>query len=245
MDNTLLIGLSRQMSLQRRMDVIANNMANVDTAGYKGDSVQFEEFIMPVATAGGFSGKDARLSFVQDRGLVRDMSAGRMEPTGNDLDVAISGDGWFAVQTPDGERYTRNGQFKLNAEGALVTTAGQQVLGEGGTLSVPADESGVEIATDGTFSTSAGQKGRLKVVSFPKDAKLEKTGGTLFSADKPAEAATDVRVMQGMVEKSNVDPVLELTRMIDTARAYESVSRTLERTDELRRDAIGKLGRLI
>lgn len=244
MDNAQLIGLSRQMSLQRRMDVIANNMANMDTAGYKADGVLFEEYLMPGASAEGFSGADARVSYVQDRGLVRDMTAGRMEQTGHDLDVAVSGDGWFVVQTPDGERYTRNGQLKLSPEGNLVTSSGQPVLSEGGTISLPADEGGVEIAGDGTISTTAGQKGRLRLVKFPKDAKLEKVGDTLFASQSGAEPATDARIMQGMVEKSNVQPVIELTRMIETARAYEQVARSLEKTDDLRRDAVGRLGRL-
>lgn len=242
MDNALLIGLSRQMVLRRQMDVLANNMANVNTAGYKRDKVKFEEHLMPVARISDARGQDARLSFVIDPSMYRDFEPGAMEQTGNELDVAISGDAWFVVQTPEGERYTRNGQFQLNADGDLVAASGDPVLGEGGPINFSPDENGIEIASDGTISTNLGQRGRLRLVRFENNDTLRKEGALLFASDAPPVPADEATVAQGMIEKSNVQPVLELTRILETVRSYESVSKALEQTAKLRSDAIGRLG---
>ncbi len=243
MENALLIGLSRQMALKRQMDVLANNMANVNTAGYKRGTLKFDEYLMPVARTGGATGSDARLSFTVDSSIYRDFNGGSLSQTGNDLDVAISGDAWFVVQTPDGERYTRNGQLKLNADGELVTPAGLPLLGEGGPIGFAPTESGIEIAADGTISTSEGVRGRLRLVQFEDNSLLKKEGALLFSSPVPPRTAEDARVAQGMIEKSNVQPVSELTSMIETLRAYTSVSRSLEQMQKLRQDAIQRLGK--
>lgn len=242
MENALLIGLSRQMVLRRQMDVLANNMANVNTAGYKRDKVIFEEHLMPVARISDAKGSDARLSFVLDPSVYRNFEEGGLQQTGNDLDVAISGDAWFVVQTPEGERYTRNGQLKLNADGELIGASGDPVLGEGGTITFGPDESGIEIASDGTISTNLGQRGKLRLVSFENNNVLKKQGAMLFETDVAPQPAENASVAQGMIEKSNVQPVLELTRILETVRAYEGVSKALEQTAKLRSDAIGRLG---
>lgn len=242
MENALLISLSRQMALQRRMDVLANNMANVNTAGFKSDSLMFEEYVMPVARMSDHNGSQARLSYVQDVAVFRDFAEGTAEQTGAELDVAISGDGWLVVQTPNGDRYTRNGQLKLDAGGQLVTQDGFPVLGQGGPVTFTVDETGIEIARDGTISTSQGTKDRLRVVRFENNNQLKKEGSTLFSTGATPTPADNAEVMQGMVEKSNVQPVIALTRIIETVRAYTAVTRTLQQTHDLRRDAIERLG---
>lgn len=242
MENTLLIALSHQMALKRRMDVIANNMANISTAGFKSDGLQFEELIMPVARVGGMTGASGRLSYVHEAAVVRDFSEGALEVTGGELDVAISGDGWFVVQTPEGERYTRNGQFKLNPQGQLVTGAGHPVLGEAGPITFTSEEAGIEIAKDGSISTTAGAKGRLRLVHFEDNRALSKEGASLFASATPPLPATEARVLQGMVEKSNVQPVLELTRMIETVRAYTRAAQILQSAEDIRREAIEQIG---
>lgn len=242
MENALLIGLSRQMVLRRQMDVLANNMANVNTAGYKRDKTMFEEHVMPVARMSDAKGADSRLSFVLDPSIYRNFAEGGLEQTGNELDVAIRGDAWFAVQTPEGERYTRNGQFKLNADGELVTGSGDPVLGEGGPVVFGPEENGVEIASDGTISTNLGVRDKLRLVSFEDNDALRKQGALLFETNAAPLPAEDARVAQGMIEKSNVQPVMELTRILETVRAYEGVSKALEQTAQLRSDAIGRLG---
>src|SRR5262249_25796058 len=136
MQNTLLVALSRQMALSRELDVVANNMANVSTHGFRRESVQFGEFLMPVASADGFAAPDRHLSYVQDRTTFLDFAPGSLEQTGNPLDVAIQGDAFFAVQSPDsqGERYTRDGAFQIDATGQLVSGSGQPVLTDSGPI---------------------------------------------------------------------------------------------------------------
>lgn len=238
MENALLIGLSRQTALKRQMDVIANNLANMNTAGYKAGTLQFEEYLMPVSRIG----QDNSLSYVIDGAIYRSFQEGAFETSGNEFDVAISGDGWLVVETPDGERYTRNGQLKLDAEGQLVTAAGYPVLGEGGPITFGPDESAIVIAKDGTISTSQGTKDRLRVVQFQNNAALRNEGETLFSTTQLPEVAEDARILQGVVEKSNVQPITELTRMIETVRAYTTIAQILSREQDLRRQAIEKLG---
>ena len=134
MENALLIGLSRQTILERQLDVVANNIANVNTSGFKADSSLFEEYLMPGAHEDNFVGSDRRLSYVQDRGTFRDLSQGPVAETENPLDLAISGNGFLVVQTAAGERYTRDGGLQVNNQGQLVTAAGNPVLGGSGPI---------------------------------------------------------------------------------------------------------------
>src|SRR3984885_2753257 len=129
MENMLLIGLSRQTTLERQLDVVANNIANVNTTGYKADSAQFEEFLTSGAHEDTFVGADRRVSYVQDRATFRDFSQGAADQTKNPLDVAIDGSGFLVVQTDAGERYTRDGGLHIKGQGQLVTVAGNPVLG--------------------------------------------------------------------------------------------------------------------
>ena len=244
MDNAIRIGLSRQMALQTRMNVIANNLANINTAGFKRDTVHLEEFRMPVAQMTELTGRDKALSYVHDRAVLNNMSAGSMKQSGNELDVAINGKGWFSVQTPDGERYTRNGEFKLNNEGTLVTNAGHPVLGSGGQITFGPNETQITIARDGTISSSEGVKGQIRVVSFNDEQNLNKEGFNLFKTDEQPTPIVQPNVMQGMVEGSNVQPVLELTSMIETTRAYTSQAKLLQKTEELKSEAMNKLAQV-
>ncbi|MGI9387728.1 MAG: flagellar basal-body rod protein FlgF [Methyloligellaceae bacterium] len=241
MENALLIGLTRQIALRRQMNVVANNLANVNTAGFKADSTHFKEYLMPVAQITDQRGADRILSYVNDSGLVRDFAEGSMVKTGKDLHVALSGDGWLVVGTPDGERYTRNGELTLNSEGVIVTNEGLPVLGDGGEITIGLNESGLQIAKDGTISTDTGLKGDLRIVKFAKNAALKKEGASLYATDQAPEDAPDATVVQGMIEKSNVKAISELTTMVETVRAYTSVAQTLQRLQQLRQDAISKL----
>src|SRR5260370_7796841 len=129
MENTLLVGLSRQMTLERQMEVVANNVANVNTSGYKADRTLFQEFLRSGAHEDNFVGQDRRVSYVQDRATFHDFSQGPTEETKNPLDVAIDGGGFLVVQTPAGERYTRDGALQINNQGQLVTAGGNPLLG--------------------------------------------------------------------------------------------------------------------
>lgn len=241
MDNASLLSLSYQLAAFRSMDVIANNIANVSTPGYKRESVRFEQYLQRVTPAEG-ERSGQTLSFVRDAGVTRDLSGGRLEQTGAPFDIAINGSGFFVVQTSAGERYTRNGHFTLNADGTLVTETGDPVLGDGGPISITADDGDVSIGADGTVSGSQGQIGKLRVVDFANPRALVKQGDSLYSATATANPATNASLSQGMLESSNVQPVIEIARMIEVMRAYEATSSLEQSSSDMKRQAIQKLG---
>ncbi|MGB3338608.1 MAG: flagellar basal-body rod protein FlgF [Devosia sp.] len=241
MENAQLISLSRQIALQRQMDVVANNVANINTTGFKAENILFEEYVMPVARDQDFPRLDQPLSYVQDWATIHDLSGGSMVQTGNEYDVGLNGDGFFAVQTPAGERWTRSGAFQLNSAGALVDLNGNPVLGEGGPIQFGPEENGILIAADGSVSSSAGPKGKLRIVEFENAQELTREGNNLFAGGTPV-AATNTRAMQGFIERSNVSGVAEMAEMIRVTRAYESAASLAQKQDELRRSAIQRLG---
>lgn len=240
-ENAQLIGLSRQIALQRQMDIVANNMANINTTGFKAENLLFEEYTMPVARDRDFPSNDQPLSYVQDWATVHDMSGGAMVQTGSELDVALNGDGFFAVQTPAGERWSKAGSFQLNAAGGLVDASGNPVLGQGGPITFGPEETDILIGKDGSISSSAGAKGSLRIVEFANPQALTREGDNLYAGGAPV-AATNTRVMQGFIEKSNVSGVTEMAEMIRVQRAYESAASLASKQDDLRRSAIQRLG---
>jgi flagellar basal-body rod protein FlgF len=241
MENSLLVGLSRQMALRRELEVVANNIANLNTSGYKADGSIFQEYVMPTARAGGFSAKDAPLSFVLDRATWHDLSHGPVRYTGNPLDIAVDGDAFLVVQTPRGERYTRNGALQINAAGELVTSEGYQVLGDGGAIQFQPRDRDIIIGRDGSVAVPDGLRGKLRLVSFANRQALRKDGGSTFSAGGTPEPATNAAVVQGAVEGANVRGVLEIARMIEVTRSYTTVASLLQQQGELRRNAIQQL----
>jgi flagellar basal-body rod protein FlgF/flagellar basal-body rod protein FlgG len=251
MENLALIGLSRQIALHRELEVVANNIANLDTTGYKSDGSVFHEFLMPVARHGSFQGRDQRLSFVHDRATWHNFSAGTTKQTGNPLDVSIDGDAFLVVQTPRGERYTRNGALQINATGQLVTSGGDPVLGDGGPIQFQPTDGNVSINPDGTITVreagnaaSDSARGKLRLVRFERMATLLKDGASTFRAPDgtaPQPAETSVRVVQGTIEGSNVKPVIEMARMMELTRTYTMISNLLQQAGDHRRGALEKL----
>jgi flagellar basal-body rod protein FlgF/flagellar basal-body rod protein FlgG len=250
MENTLLIGLSRQMMLERQMDVVANNVANVNTNGFKADRSLFEEYLMPVAHEDNFVGGDRRLSFVQDRATFHDFAGGATEQTKNPLDVAIDGKAFLVVQTPAGERYTRDGGLQINAQGQLVTASGDQVLGSNGPITFQQTDHDIAISDDGTVTVIEGTnnaadsiRGKLRLVSFAQAQKLLKEGSNLYAAGEGnfARPDTTARVRQGFIERSNVNAVTEMSRMVEVSRAYTQMAMLLQQQSDLQRSAIEKL----
>lgn len=243
MNNALYVGLSRQETLQRALDIAANNIANADTAGFKLEHqlVRLEEASAPGAL-------DPRpVAYVIDAGVARDFSQGAFESTGGAYDVAIEGQGFFSVQTADGIRYTRDGRFAVDTANQLVTKAGDPVLGANGRPIVLDPTQGEPaIATDGTVSQGATAAGRLGAVRFADLGVLSKTGANLFEApaDTVSTPANDVLMRQGVVERSNVQPVLEITNLIEITRAYERVARMMDQAGDLSTRAIDRLGRI-
>lgn len=241
MENAQLISLSRQVALQRQMDVVANNLANVNTTGFKAEQLLFEEYVAPVARHQDFSWVDQPLAYTQDWATMHDLSGGAVVQTGNQLDVALQGQGFLAVETLAGERWTRSGALQINAEGILVTTDGHPVLGDGGPIQFDDDDSDITIAADGAISTNDGIKGRLRVVEFADPQELAREGSNLFSGGTPI-ALGNTRVLQGFLEKSNVSGVAEMTEMIRVSRSYQSLASLMQKQDEMRRSAVQRLG---
>jgi flagellar basal-body rod protein FlgF len=249
MENMLLVGLSRQMVLERQLDVVANNVANVNTNGFKADKQLFEEYLTSGAHEDNFSGRDRRVSYVQDRGTYRDSSPGSMERTGNPLDVAIKGSGFLAVQTRNGERYTRDGALQINNAGQLVTSAGDQVLGTSGPITFQQTDHDVNIAPDGTVTVVEGLntldsvRAKLRVVSFADLQQAQKQGNNLYAATGGAipQQDTTSTIQQGYVEKSNVNAVSEMSHMVEVMRTYSQISSMLQNQGDMRKNAIEKL----
>lgn len=242
MENAQLIGLSRQSVLRNQLDVVATNMANINTTGFKSQQMLFREYLMPVAEATEFEVPDRKLSYVQDYGTFTDFQAGSINLTGNELDLAIDGEGFFTVQMADGsEAYTRNGSFHLDVNGQLVTSEGRPVMTQGGPISFTADDGKIEIAHDGTISTELGVRGRVQLVNFDNPQQLIQAGDSLFTGGTP-QPITNVKVVQGGLEQSNVQGVTEVTRMIEITRAYETVSQMMKDNNDLRQRAISTLG---
>lgn len=232
MESTAYIAMARQMALGRQMDVIANNIANMTASGFKAEMMVFEPVVVD-------AGNRQRLAFVQDVATVRDLAPGPLTVTDNPLDVAIEGPGYFAVETAAGVRYGRSGQFRLNELGELVTAAGDPVLDDGGApLALPVGGGPITIAADGTVSNDGGVVGRIGVVSFADEQELRKVGGGLYATDQPPAPALEARVVQGALEGSNVRPIVEMTRMMATARAYQGTQRLIDTHHELQRRAI-------
>lgn len=242
MENAQLINLSRQITLRRQMDVTANNIANLNTSGFKAKRLIFEEFIMPVAEATAFPRGDLKLSYVQDSRTITNFLAGSIQLTGNELDVAVDGEGWFAIQMEDGtEAYSRNGAFHLNNVGQLVTSEGRLVLTDGGPISFTPEDGGITISDEGTISTRLGARGRLRLVNLDQPQNAIAIGNNLVTYENPQPVGR-VRVIQGGLEDSNVQGVVEIADMIEITRKYESVTKMLKDTDDLARQAIERLG---
>jgi flagellar basal-body rod protein FlgF len=246
MQNALLVGLSRQVALARELDVVANNIANINTTGYKADGSLFEEFLSSAARS---EQKQGRISFVQDRGTWHDLSAGTIEQTGNPLNVAIDGKAFLVIQTARGERYTRNGAMHLNGNGELVTSEGDQVLGDAGPITFQPTDNQISIGQDGTITVREGTakvdslRGTLRMVTFDNTTQLQKDGSSTFTVTGGGQpqATKDSRVIQGSIEKSNVRGVMEMSRMIEITRVYTQMAALLQQQTDQSQQAIDKL----
>ena len=246
MQNTALVGLSRQVALARELDVVANNIANLNTTGYKADGSLFEEYLSSTARA---DQTGSHVSFVRDRGIWHDMSQGAVERTGNPLDVAVDGTGFLVVQTPRGDRYTRNGSMQISQTGQLVTSEGYPVLGDGGPITLQPNDRQVQISRDGTLSVREGTskidsvRGKLKVVTFDNPQRLQKEGNGTFNPPGGVQPQPTAKagIIQGAVEKSNVRGVVEMSRMIEITRSYTQIAGIMQQQSDMGQSAIDKL----
>lgn len=241
MESPLYIGLSRQVALRRQLEVVANNVANMNTAGFRAERTLFEAAMQP----GGKRPND-QIAFTIDRATYTDLRPGGFTATGNPFDVALDGDGWFQVRTPDGDRFTRDGRLHRDADGQLVTAGGFPVLDDNRQpIMIASDSSVLTIGTDGLVSADDQMVARLRVVRFDDPQQLRQTGDVLFAADPGVDPlpAPDTRTVQGKIEQSNVQGIAEVTRMMDLSRDYQAVTRMVEDGQDLLRAAINRLGK--
>lgn len=228
--------LNRQSGLMREMGVVANNIANSSTTGFRREGVVFSEFVVAVD-------QDPSLSMANASGRNVDLSQSTLSQTGGQFDFAIQGEGFFLIETPQGQRLTRAGSFTPSAEGELVTPDGYRLLDAGGApIFVPPDARGLALAADGTLSAGGQPVARVGLWQPTDPLALRYQTGTLFEGGElePVEGAT---ILQGMLEDSNVEPVSEIARMIEVQRAYELGQKFLDAEDQRVRGVISTLGR--
>lgn len=240
MENTSYIALSRQSALWRQLDVIANNMANANTPAYKGEQMMFREFLMDTRSSNRATG--TKLSYVQDMGVLRDTREGPLTKTDNPLDVGLHGDGYFQIESEAGMRYTRNGHFRMDEGGMLVNSQGYAVMDTSDNPIIFApNETRIEIAGDGTVSTENGVVAHLKVVRFANEQNLRKAGDALYETSEEPETVQRPQVVQGMMEDSNVQPVVEITKMTELLRQYQAAQQMIDKEHERQLKAIEAL----
>ncbi len=228
--------LTRQSGLMREMQVVANNIANISTTGFRREGVVFEEYI--AKTPDGPS-----LSMASGDGRVIDLTQAGISQTGGAFDLAIQGDGFFQVQTPDGPRLTRAGNFTPSPTGELVTNDGYRLMDDGGAAIVlPPGASKIAVAQDGTLSADGAPVAHIGLWQPGDPLSLQHQAGTMFSADS-VQPATGGVIMQGYLEDSNVEPVQEIARMIEVKRAYELGQSFMDQEDKRMRGVVDTLGR--
>ncbi len=232
-----LLEASRGCSKEEiRMDVISTNLANSNVIGYKKDRVSFQKMLKQAEDG---SGSQPAVT------LRADLEQGDVKQTGNELDVAIFGKGFFKVNTENGVRYTRKGNFTLDTAGNLITQGGDQVLGEGGPIKIIGNN--ITIDADGNITTNMGQMGKIAIVDFEESGSIIKEGKSYFAnpQELPEDSKlTETKIHQGYVELSNVNTAEEMVNMIQALRAFESYQKSMRVIDELNEKAINQVGRL-
>ncbi len=238
MENASYVTLTRQSGLMREMQVVANNIANLSTTGFRREGLVFSEFVKALERGDpslSMAVADVRATFLTQGGLTR---------TDATFDLAIEGEGFFLVETPEGERLTRAGNFSPNGEGELVTPEGFRVLDAGrAPIFIPPDAGPVSIAADGTISVGDQPLARIGLYRPAEAADLLRQQGTLFTAANGLEPVEESAILQGFLEESNVDPVTEIARMIEVQRAYELGQSFLDKEDERIRNVLRTLGK--
>lgn len=247
MESPIYIALSRQSALKKDLASVANNIANASTAGYRGERTMFQEYLMRTGTPG----NREQVSYTQEIGNVRDLTEGPLTMTRNSMDFALRGSGYFVVGNPGQEMYTRTAGFRLDGNRQVVTDDGYPLLDANNQpIVVPQNEGGLNVNAQGIVSTDGGAGGQpnvigtLKVVRFSDEQLMRRTGTNMYMTDQTPLPATDYQVVQGAIEGSNVQPVMEITRMIDLLRDYQSAQKLVDQEHDRQRDAIAKLSRI-
>jgi flagellar basal-body rod protein FlgG len=245
MNSGMYAALSGNIVAQQRLDVLTNNLANVNTAGFKRDRMVFESVLGAVKNPSQAVESLTNAPVLSGTSFATDFSAGPLKQTGNTLDLALEGDGFFVVNTPEGRAFTRQGNFHLDSGGKLVNSEGYEVLANGGPVTINGGK--VDVDGKGGIFVDGNQVASLEVVDFPKPYTLQKAGGVQFmpagsGADEQPARNTGIR--QGFLEESNVNPLLEMAQLIETNRYYESCVKMVQSYDNLASKAANELGKL-
>ncbi len=237
MSTDLAIAVSAQIAMRTRMEATAQNIANINTAGYRGAGVKFEAVL---AKAG-----ETSVAYSSPGTTYITLQNGQISHTGNDLDVAIDGDGWFGLNSPDGPVYTRDGRFHMTDLGELQSVNGYPVVDIGGSPIVIDPSAGpIKISESGTISQAGRQLGALGLFLMPADTKLSRYDNSAVVSSKPVEPVEDrttSSVRQGYLEGSNVNPILEITKLIELSRSFEGAESAMRNGDDAMREAIRTL----
>jgi len=242
MDNTRYVALTNQVSLWNKLDMISNNIANMNTTGYKREEPVFSEYLSKANNSTNNTLNNTH--FVQNLGTFRDISEGTFIPTGNDLDIAIHGDAFFSVRTDEGERYTKKGAFTINNENQITTNDGFVLLSNSNEpITIDPDETEITVTKDGSILQGTQNIGKIKLVEFSDMKELSKTHSGLYKSQShnPTKEATNSSLEQGMIEKSNVNSIVEMTKLIEVQRAYERAQNVIDIEHERQSDAIQTL----
>jgi flagellar basal-body rod protein FlgF len=242
MDNTTTIALSRLVAQAREMDMTATNIANTGTPGYRGERMLFSDYLMRESGAA-MPGGETTLSYTQDRATYRDQSQGMMSHTANPLDLAISGEGYFTVQTPRGPRLTRAGHFGLSPTGGIVDEDGDALLDVAGQpLRISPADTQLQVSASGTLQSENGEIGRIGVMTPGDTMMMQAEGSRLFDASATTTAPTrTATVVQGALEDSNIQPTLEVTKMMTELREFQFVSQFVQGESDRQTGAIDKI----
>jgi flagellar basal-body rod protein FlgF len=241
MDLNSSIAASRLVAQERATDVTAANIANADTPGYKAERMVFSDWLSLQDGTNAPSGGQT-IAFTQDRASWRDTSSGPIRHTGNPLDLAISDAGWFTVSTARGPRLTRDGRFQLQADGSVANTEGDALLDTGGRpIKIASTDTKLTVAGDGTLSSENGQIAKIGIVQPQDTMRLVAEGGTLFRSDAPTTPVTTPKIVQGATEGSNVQAVVEVTRLIDDERQFQFIAQFVQAESDRQKDAVDKL----
>ena len=239
MDTGIYVALSKEVGIFRDMEVTANDLAGMTSTAYSNENVLFSQYLLPG------NKKEVKVAYANDVATYRDTRQGELQITNAPLDAAIQGNGYFAVRTPLGERYTRNGNFKTNPAGDLVTSEGYQVLDESGVpINIDTTDRSVSIRDDGTINVDDTDRARLKIVKFDNEQLMKKVGDSLYTSDVPPKAADNFSVVNGMLESSNVKPVLALTHLMYVSRSISDTNNYINTMHSLARKASDTLAKV-
>jgi flagellar basal-body rod protein FlgF len=232
MDNGIYVTLSRQVALFRDMDVTANNIANANTTAYNSEHILFNTHLQQDIN----QGVRNKVGYADNIRSYRNLEEGALTVTGNDLDIAIKGDGYFTVETPAGLRYTRAGKFERDAGGQIVSQEGYPLLDVAGKpILLPDNATSIQIGAAGNMKVNGEDFGQIGVVQFDNPQLLQRTESKLFRSEVIGQPALDYTVTQGAIENSNVKPITELTNMISISRAVTDTAKFVEVMYDLQR----------